>query len=470
MTESEAAGRAEQTYVEERCLVEFRSWRAEIVAKSGFAWRAIPFSASREWSFVDGILRHRTGGFFALAGLAVRARTRDLDGQQQLAILQPETAINGFLLRRRHGRTEMLFQGRVEPGNIESMQLAPTVQSTEANYKRLHGGGSTAFLEWFTGERAGRFVYDELQSEEATRYYGKYNRNVVVDVGEAGELELPAVFRWYDLDAIRAFATASNVLNTDARSVLAGLDWNLLADDGGPFAHHATGTFGAQLRASMGAPAAVDDLSDAEVLAWLQRLRVRASVRHSVLPLSALRNWVVEPDVIREREREHGFCARQFAIHAEGREVASWDQPLIDSDGVGRLVLAMQERGGVLRVLVKASHEIGFLEGVQYSGSVTVAPGASPQAGDLVEAALLELLADGGRSLVLASCRQSEEGGRFHRDENDYQIVVLDPAARVPESPLYIWLTLAQVRRLIPVPGTFSMEFRGVLALLLAHL
>ena len=45
------------------------------------------------------------------------------------------------------------------------------------------------------------------------------------------ELELPATFRWYDLDAIRAFATTSNVLNTDARSVLAGLDWNLLADD-----------------------------------------------------------------------------------------------------------------------------------------------------------------------------------------------------------------------------------------------
>ena len=313
-------------------------------------------------------------------------------------------------------------------------------------------------------------VYDELQSEEGTRYYGKYNRNVVVDVTRAGELELPAVFRWYGLDAVRVFAASSNVLNTDARSVLAGLDWNLLADDGGPFAHHATGTFGAQLRASMRAPAALDDLSDADVLAWLQRLRVRASVRHSLLPLSALRNWIVEPDVIREREREHGFCARQFAIHAEGREVATWDQPLIDSDGVGRLVLVLQERGGVLRVLVKASHEIGFLEGVQCAASVTIAPGALPRAGDPVEAALLGLLADGGSSLLMASCRQSEEGGRFHEDENDYQVAVLDPAVRVPESPLYRWLTLGQVRRLIAVPGTFSMEFRGVLALLLAHL
>ena len=156
MTEPATARRADPTQLEEPRLAEFRRWRAEVVEKSGFARRPIPFAASREWSFVDGILRHRSGGFFALAGLAVRARTQEVDGQQQLAILQPETAINGFLLRRRQGRTELLFQGRVEPGNIESMQLAPTVQSTEANYQRVHGGDPTAFLEWFTGERAGR--------------------------------------------------------------------------------------------------------------------------------------------------------------------------------------------------------------------------------------------------------------------------------------------------------------------------
>jgi hypothetical protein len=120
--------------------------------------------------------------------------------------------------------------------------------------------------------------------------------------------------------------------------------------------------------------------------------------------------------------------------------------------------------------LVKASHEIGFLEGVQCAASVTIAPGASAREGDPVEAALLELLEDGRRSLVLARCPQSEEGGRFHQDENEYQIVLLDPAAGIPESPLYRWLTLRQVRRLIPVPGTFSMEFRGVLALLLNYL
>jgi oxidase EvaA len=449
-------------------LADFRAFRASMVARSRFSCTPIPFVASREWAFVDGQLRHRTGGFFALAGLEARARTAELDGQQQLAILQPETAINGFLLRRRAGCAELLFQGRIEPGNIEAMQLAPTVQSTEANYRRLHGGRATAFLEWFFADGT-TIVYDEMQSEEATRYYGKYNRNVVVDVTRHGDLELPETFRWYGREALAGFVLASNVLNTDARSVLAGLDWALLADDGRPFARHAADSFGAGLRASYLATPAVDEQSDAEVLAWLARLRVRSSVRHRVVPLDALRNWVVEDAVIREREPERGFCARQYAVRAEGREVAAWDQPLIDSSGCGRLVLALQQRGGVLRLLIKASHEIGFLEGVQGSASVTIVPGERPRGDDPVEAALLAGCAAGDRAHVLHACRQSEEGGRFWQDENSYEIVELDPALAVPASPFYRWLTLGQVRRLIGVPGTFSMEFRGALALLLHY-
>lgn len=416
---------------------------------------------------MDGILRHRTRGFFAVGGLRVTSRRPELDGQEQLILLQPETAINGFLIRRGAAGTEVLFQGRLEPGNVEAMQLAPTVQSTEANYKRLHGGGATAFLDWFTTDRA-PIVYDELQSEEATRYYGKYNRNVVVDVTGHDVGELPSTYRWFDLDAIREFATASNVLNTDARSVLSGIDWQHLHPT--PFGEHADGTFGGALRRSWLAAPDRDEATDADVLGWLTRLRVRSSPRQEVVPISELENWVLEPDVIREHETRLGFCARQYRVEAEGREIRAWDQPLIDSHGVGRLTLVLQHRAGVLRFLVKASHEIGFLEGVQCAASITIVPGEHPDATDRVESRLREIVRDPDQATLVAACRQSEEGGRFYQDENDYEIVALDPAVEIPNSPHYRWLTLAQIRRLMPIPGTFAMEFRGVLALLLRWL
>lgn len=448
----------------------FLAWREERVAAAGFRCEPIDLADSKEWSLVDGLVRHRTGGFFSLAGFRVTTRTGDLDERPRLIILQPETAINGFLIRRGPAGAEVLFQGRVEPGNVGVMQLAPTVQSTEANYQRKHGGGATAYIEWFLEPGRAPVLHDSLQSEEATRYHGKYNRNVVMDVTGLEVAPPPPGYRWFPLADLREFAVTSNVLNTDARSVLSCLGWEHLAGEGGPFAGHSSGDFGAALRDSLAAPPEVDDAPDREVLAWLVSERVRLSPRPRVLRLDELPGWEVVGGEIREREPRLGYRAQQYAVLAAGREVASWDQPLIDSAGVGRLTLVAQVRGGVLRFLVRPSYEPGFLEGVQISASVMVPPGEALPADDRLGAALVERVARGEGATLLHRVRQSEEGGRFYQDENDYEVVLLEPGVDLELGRGDRWVTLAQLRRLLPTSGVFSMELRGVLALLLRYL
>lgn len=437
------------------------------MAAAEFRCQAIRFAESREWSLVDGALRHRTGGFFSLVGVAASAREGPLDGHQQLIVLQTEIAINGFLLQARDGRSHLLFHGRVEPGNVGGMQLAPTVQSTPSNYRAVHHGRRPGLVEYFLEAGRGEAVLESLQSEEATRYHGKYNRNTVVRLEAGMELEAPAGFRWYDLAAIRALMGADNVVNTDARSVLACLDWKVLAD-GEPFA--AGDAFARGLRRSFSAAAEDDAQSDTEIFAWLSRLRARLGLRTRLLPLGELANWVIDDDSIREREPRLGFRAGMYRVVARGREVDAWDQPLIASDGVGRLGLVCQARRGVLCFLVKASREIGFLEGVQLAPSIAVSPGRRAAADDPVEAALVERIDSRDGCEVLRRCRQSEEGGRFYREQNDYEVVQLDGGVELPESGDYRWMTLAQIRRLIPVSGMFGMEFRGALSMLLVWL
>jgi oxidase EvaA len=205
-------------------------------------------------------------------------------------------------------------------------------------------------------------------------------------------------------------------------------------------------------------------------LAWLTRLRAWAGLHAQIVPISQLKNWMTEPEAIREIENHHGFSARQFRVVATGREVKSWDQPLIASSGPGRLSLVFQERDGVLQVLAQASYEIGFLEGAQLSTSICIPPGSLVRHDDPIGEALVGVIAEGKRALLLHRCRQSEEGGRFYQEENDYEIVWLDPSVQLPRSDDYRWMTLAQVRDLIRIPGIFSIEFRGVLALLLSYL
>ncbi len=448
-------------------IQDFRQWQAQTVQENAFECTPIDFSESREWCFENGYLRHRTGGWFFLAGAAADARHPYLHGQQQLIIVQRQIAINGFLVRLSPGGMEFLFQGRIEPGNIGGMQLAPTTQSTISNYKKAHGGKPTAFIEYFLDPDPVGILLDELQSEEATRYLGKYNRNVVRCI--TGDLPVPNGFRWYDLAAIRCFVVSSNVLNTDARSVLSSISWDALANEAGPFTGHPAGSFGAELRASYNARGDKSDSLTIDILRWLTRQRASAGLHTQILPLDDLNNWVIEAGSIHEVQTDQGFQARQFRVVALGREVESWDQPLIDSCSAGRLTLILQERSGVLHVLAKASYEIGYLEGVQLSSSISIPPGSSGREDDLVERQLVEMISESALTSVLQHCRQSEEGGRFYQDENDYEIVLLDPSVRLPESDGYRWLTLSQVRELMKIPGVFSIEFRGVLALLLAY-
>jgi oxidase EvaA len=448
-------------------IEEFRRWQSAAVAAASFACTPIRFSESKEWRFENGVLRHRSSGFFSLAGIEASARDSDLDGHQQLIILQPQIAINGFLLQQRDGRPHLLFHGRIEPGNVGGMQLAPTVQSTPSNYRRVHGGRPTPFVDYFLVPGRGEIVLDALQSEEATRYHGKYNRNVVVRVSPDTEVETSPQFRWYDLAAIRTVAHADNVLNTDARSVLSCLDWQILGD-GNLFAPAAKGDFAAELRRSYSASADQNELTDTQVFEWLCRWRAQLGLRTRIIPIAELTNWVADDLAIRERQPRLGFVARPFRVVAHGREVDAWDQPLIDSQGIGRLALVCQQRDDVLRFLVKASREVGYLEGVQLAPSITIPPGLDG-GGDRVEATLIELAADRSRCAVMHRCRESEEGGRFFRDENDYELIKLDGAVGLPPSDAYRWLTLAQIRRLLTVSGIFSMEFRGALSLLLGY-
>jgi oxidase EvaA len=451
-------------------IYDFRNWQKKTLKDNQFQCKPIPFSESNEWYFNDGKLKHRTNGFFSLAGIAAEARHSKLNGQEQLIILQHQIALNSFLMRKGPVGTEILFQGRVEPGNIGGMQLAPTVQSTKTNYKRLHGGKPTPMIGWFLKKNLSGIVYDELQSEEATRYYGKYNRNLVVQIDFDTEVEDNETFRWFDMDHIRSFVITDNVLNTDARSVISCMNWELLVEDNLPFDEHPVGSFGKALQGSYNANTDSTICTAFDLMRWLTKLRVQCGLRTHIKHLNEIRNWVVENACIRELKNQMGFEARQYLIKATGREVATWDQPLINSHGIGRLTLVCQEKNRILHFLVKASHEIGFLEGIQISSSISIPPGGNIESEKNVERFLLEIIDSKENVKIIQKCRQSEEGGRFYNDENDYEIVLLDPAIVVPENDLYRWTTLSQLRELIKISSILSIEMRGVMALLLAYI
>lgn len=132
-------------------LNKYTEWIGHLREEMEFSVKKIPFSQSREWEkgSSQSCWQHKNGGFFTVEG--VLAESRDGRGERHLQpiINQPEVGILGFLFRWYRGDWEILVQAKAEPGNVGLIQLAPTVQATESNYKCRHGGRPTAYLEYF---------------------------------------------------------------------------------------------------------------------------------------------------------------------------------------------------------------------------------------------------------------------------------------------------------------------------------
>jgi len=430
---------------------DVRAWFAELLRGEGFALAHMSLDDSPSWALRDGAIRHRTGRFFSVVGVAAVHG----DGRlvQQPMLDQREIGTLAFMLRQRDGRAELLVQAKVEPGNVGMIQLAPSFQATASNAARAHGGDWPPLHEWFDVQGRGTLLADGLHSEQGTRFYGKRNRNCTLLI--AGDAVHGAWHRWMPARDLCALLAEDHTVNTDARSVLVCSSWEALAA-GRPFAGEG---FAEELRASHELPdsAAWRPLDD--VLAALARPAPwREPPR--LLPVDRLAGWRMGAEGP-EPEAEAPFRLHHVRVRARSREVAEWDQPIVQSSGCGEVVLPLGRWRGAVHLLFRVACEPGFGQRLELTPAVAREPGGAAGAEPFVTALLA-----GGRELV--ACTQSEEGGRFLRDENRYALVDVGAAVEPPAG--YCWLSLAQARRLLARGETLTNEARSALSLLLTWL
>lgn len=432
------------------------AWRDAQRARSRLRCERMPLHASCSWTFRDGALRHASGGFFGVVGVAATSNVPSLDGLHQPLVDQPEIGILGLLLRDARGGPELLVQAKTEPGAVGDVQFGPTVQATRSNYRRVHGGAGTPYLDRFIAAGPDGRVADGPQSEQGTRFLAKYNRNVTVLADGEGPAPAGPAWRWCRVSDVRALLTRDYCVNTDARSALVCSDWRLLAGNE-PFARwRDPESFGARLRHSY----ALAECSAPPRIALDQlRARVSLDVRH--VPLEHLDGWIVDEKRIADLQGR-AFEIGMYRVHAADREVTDWEQPLVANALPGTAVLACQRRDGALRFLLTGSAEIGFREGVQFAPT-------RQWFGAVPDDALARQLVDPELTLH-AACLQSDEGGRFHRCVVEYRIVEIEEGREVETDGFYHWVSLAQCVDLLRYPGATTNELRSVLSMLLTWL
>ena len=107
----------------------------------------INLSKLSKWIYGKREIYHISKKFFKIAGIRIQSNFYNKKNWDQPIIVQNEIGILGIIKNVKTNK--YLLQAKVEPGNINKIQISPTVQATKSNYLRIHGGKTIPFLKFF---------------------------------------------------------------------------------------------------------------------------------------------------------------------------------------------------------------------------------------------------------------------------------------------------------------------------------
>jgi oxidase EvaA len=437
----------------------FHDWWSQRLRAGRFEVERIPFAGLDAWSFEAGTgnLGHASGRFFTIEGLQVR--DGGVDTWSQPIIHQPEIGILGIMVKEFHGVLHCLMQAKMEPGNVNTIQLSPTVQATRSNYTQVHRGLGTRYIEYFVGPQRGQVAVDVLQSEQGAWFWRKRNRNMVVLV--TGDVPVHEDYCWLTLAQVRELTRVDNLVNMDARTVLSCMPFALPdeADAAGGDTFRDALVRSYQYQYDSDGDGAGPLHTASEILSWFTDAKTRCHWTARLVPLSGVDGWSRTAEEIAD-ENQRQFRIIAVRVRAGTREVQRWTQPLLYPRGVGRAVFLTRAIRGVLHLLVQARPEYGLMDLVEMAPTVHLLPGAGV-ADPFVAAAL-----DAPDATVRYDTLLSEEGGRFYHALTRYQIVEVGDDVPVDVPPHLCWMTVRQLMDLLRHGHYLNIEARSLLACL----
>ncbi|APU13210.1 MULTISPECIES: NDP-hexose 2,3-dehydratase family protein [Actinoalloteichus] len=460
-------------------VTEFHRWFAGVADRTHMTVERLGLAELTGWAQDEatGIIRHHSGKFFSVESLDVRVTSGPVPQWSQPIINQPEVGILGILIKDFDGVPHCLMQAKHEPGNHNGLQLSPTVQATKSNYTRVHGGRSVPYLDYFRNPAAADVIADTRQSEQGSWFYRKRNRNMIVQVPENGaaadDLTLEDGFCWLTLGQVYELLRVPDLVNMDARTVLACLPFagvDVVVSDNAPAEQTACLTsavgastdFESALARSRVAERGLHTTGD--VLSWITDTRIRTDLHAERGPLAELRGWQHDGARI-FHETGRFFDVIGVGVDAGGREIASWTQPMIEQIGTGVVAFLVKPIDGVLHVLMHARTEPGYTDVTELAPTVQCVP----QNYDVLPAAarppFLDEVLDAAPERIRFDTILSEEGGRFFGARNRYLVVETDLEA-LPAQGDYRWLTLHQLAELMRHSFYLNVQARSLVVCL----
>ena len=417
------------------------------------------------WSFSEGnhSLKHNSGNFFSIEGIKVETNYGNLSEWEQPIINQPEIGYLGFITKEFNGILHFLIQAKIEPGNVNNVQLSPTLQATRSNYSQVHKGKVPRYLEYFKERSRCEVLLDQLQSEQGARFLKKRNRNIIIQTEE--DIDVHEDFIWLTLGQIKKLIQRDNLVNMDTRTVISGIPFGSFSSSTIDFFRAIDKNKISPTNEAMLDSALKNDnflMSIDEIIAWFTELKCKFDLNVSKISLADNDDWQIDNYEIRHKDNKY-FKVIAVQVEISNREVSKWMQPLVEPAQEGLIAFVIKKINGVYHFLVQAKLESGNFDVLEMAPTVQCLTGNYRQS---TKDALpfLKIVLNALPENIIFDTLQAEEGGRFYHEQNRNLLVKVDDDFNEPIPDNYCWITLNQLHSFLKYNNYLNIQARSLIS------
>lgn len=416
-------------------------------------------SDSDTWFYDDkcGEIRNKSNSFFQIRGL--RQYRGGEAVLEQPILIQDEIGFLGIICKEIDGVLQFLMQAKIEPGNVNKIQISPTIQATKSNFTQKHGGKKPAYLDYFLNVKPENIIVDQIQSEQSSRFLGKRNRNIIIKIDD--DIEVLPSHMWMTLGQIKRLMKIDNLVNMDTRTVLSCIPFSLFRMTEAE-ARELYELFSDKvLFHSMFGDS--DRQEFIQVYQYINDYKMLHSCENKIVPLKELQNWVFTDSEIAHKVN-YPFKVIFCDISIEGREVTHWTQPLFQAEGMATFGLIMADFDEKKKFLVHAKPEAGCFDGIELAPTVQLEASISESEYSEMDKLFFELLNSGAE--IRNNVILSEEGGRFYHEQNKNIILQVQPSQIGVLPKGYFWLDYKTLNGMVQFNNVLNIQLRNLLSLL----
>jgi len=412
--------------------INIKKWLVLYKKKNFFLVKKKKLSDLKNWNIKENKIYHSSKKFFQIVGFRITSNYYYNKNWDQPLIIQNEKGILGILRRKYKGSHQYLLQAKIEPGNINKVQLSPTVQATKSNYSRVHGGKRVKYLSFFKNSSKKNLVNSQ-QSEQGFRYYFKFNTNIIVEVDK--KIKIDKNYIWLNKIELKKLINKNNVLNMDTLSV-----------------------FSCAIKKNINE---VSENSKKKIQYWFNNLKTKYFIKRKMISLSKMKNWEFNEKSINHKSKKY-FSIIGIKVNSNSREVNEWEQPIIQGKKLALSGFIIKKINSIFHYLVNFSVK----PGLKYAGlSCTVRTSdinnylINKNLPKITKHYLKKYFVVNKHGKIKYSKIQSDEGGRFFHSQIKNMVVQIDENEKIKINKNYIWMSHNQILYFIK-KGIFDIEAR----------